>query len=34
MLIAELYGHSRSEVLELAAFCEVIHNGSLIVDDI
>ena len=34
MLIAELFGRQRTQVLEIAALCEVIHNGSLIVDDI
>ena len=34
MLIAELFGRDRKEVFELAALTEIIHNGSLIVDDI
>jgi geranylgeranyl pyrophosphate synthase len=34
MIIAELYGKSRREVFELAALTEIIHNGSLIIDDI
>ena len=34
MLVAELYQCPREEVLELAAFCEILHNGSLIIDDI
>lgn len=34
MLIAELYGHSKEEVYDIAALCEIIHNGTLIVDDI
>lgn len=34
MLIAEMQGHDRSEVFEIAAACEVIHNGTLIIDDI
>ena len=34
MLIAELYGHKREEIYDIAALCEIIHNGTLIVDDI
>jgi geranylgeranyl pyrophosphate synthase len=34
MLIAELLGHPRGRVLDIAALCEIIHNGTLIVDDI
>ena len=34
MLIAQLYGHKKEEVFDIAALCEIIHNGTLIVDDI
>lgn len=34
MLIAELYGRKKEEVYEIAALCEIVHNGTLIVDDI
>lgn len=34
MLIAELYGHKREEVYDIAALCEIIHNGTLVIDDI
>ncbi len=34
MLIAELYGIARKDVMELAALTEIVHNGSLIIDDI
>lgn len=34
MLIAELYGIPRKDVMELAALTEIVHNGSLIIDDI
>ena len=34
MLTAELYGHKREEIYDIAALCEIIHNGTLIVDDI
>lgn len=34
MLIAQLYGRKKEEVYEIAALCEIVHNGTLIVDDI
>jgi geranylgeranyl pyrophosphate synthase len=34
MLIAQMYGHTKEEVYDIAAACEVIHNGSLMIDDI
>ncbi len=34
MLIAELLGRKRAEVMDIAALCEVVHNGTLLVDDI
>lgn len=34
MLIAELYGKPRQSVFELSALIELMHNGSLILDDI
>lgn len=34
MLVAELLGHKRTEIFEIAALCEIIHNGTLLVDDI
>lgn len=29
-----MYGHKKEEVYDIAALCEIIHNGTLIVDDI
>lgn len=34
MLIAEVFGHHRNTVFDIAALCEMVHNGTLIVDDI
>ena len=34
MLIAQAYGHAKQEVYDIAALCEIVHNGTLIVDDI
>lgn len=34
MLIAELLGHPRSSIFDIAALCEIIHNGTLMIDDI
>jgi geranylgeranyl pyrophosphate synthase len=34
MIIAELFNRKRSEVYEIAALCEIIHNGTLMIDDI
>lgn len=34
LLIAEALGSSSTEVTDLVALCEVIHNGTLVVDDI
>lgn len=34
MFIAELYGSPKESVFEIAALCEIVHNGTLMVDDI
>lgn len=34
MLIAEIYGKNKEEIYDIAALCEIVHNGTLIVDDI
>ena len=34
MLISEVYGYNRRYVYDIAALCEMVHNGTLVVDDI
>ena len=34
MLIAELYGREKEDIYDIAALCEIVHNGTLLVDDI
>lgn len=34
MLVAEVFGCRRDYVYDIAALCEIVHNGTLIVDDI
>jgi geranylgeranyl pyrophosphate synthase len=34
MLLAEVFGYHRQYVYDIAALCEIVHNGTLIIDDI
>lgn len=34
VMLAECYGKSIEDIGEIAALCEIVHNGTLIVDDI
>ena len=34
MLIAEIFGYKRNYVYDIASLCEIVHNGTLMVDDI
>ncbi len=34
MLLAQTYGHSKEKVTDIAALVEIIHNGTLVIDDI
>lgn len=33
-MLAECYGKTIEDIGEIAALCEIVHNGTLIVDDI
>jgi len=32
--MAEIFGKTLDDIEEIASLCEIVHNGSLIVDDI
>ena len=34
MLLGEAYGKQLNDIAEIAALCEIVHNGTLMVDDI
>lgn len=34
VILAEAFGLKLDDVKEIAALCEIVHNGTLIVDDI
>lgn len=34
MWVAEAFGKNWVEVAEIAGLCEIVHNGTLMIDDI